>query len=489
MSQPWFIYLRIIILVVFLTGSSKIYGQWDLIKNPNATIDTTDYIPFFYSDAKDYNLMIAASKGYSSEIIRLIGKGADIEAQSGEGATPLVFAVSNNRIDAVTTLLSYKPVIDKTTSGYETPLLIAVKSGFFEIAEKLVRAGADLNFQDRNGATPLHYASLYGNLQMADMLLYYNALIDSKATDGTTPLLAAIWAGSTSIADLLVQNKASLEEKDNDGFTPFLLASYFGDTIIMDILYRNGADIYASNKNNLNALALTIMSGETEAAEYLFRIGNTWAAQAQKGVAVDPYTVASRYQRKEMIPVLQSNGIPGRLKYEIDQASLSLSSRLFLHDIYSGLSIAFKEPYTNLGMIAGCDFKLWYTRVLMKSSENLFYQYMNKGSMAYAGIFKDFALSEHPGKSALYLSPSLLAGYSFGNDLKGTIFTPSNKLKAIPAVSLKWAGKDLSVSLGLQYTSSEFYHTGPVWVRFGIAYNYYFDSIRSKIKPPRWFSR
>ena len=55
-------------------------------------IDTSDYIPSFYTGGySNYNLMIAASKGYASEIDRLIEKGADINAETNEGATPLDF--------------------------------------------------------------------------------------------------------------------------------------------------------------------------------------------------------------------------------------------------------------------------------------------------------------------------------------------------------------------------------------------------------------
>jgi len=38
--------------------------------------------------------MIAASKGYTLEIMRLISNGAEIFSETDQGATPLVFAVS-----------------------------------------------------------------------------------------------------------------------------------------------------------------------------------------------------------------------------------------------------------------------------------------------------------------------------------------------------------------------------------------------------------
>ena len=43
------------------------------------------------------NLMIAAAKGYPSEVERLIKKGADINAKTDLGVTPLILAVVSNK--------------------------------------------------------------------------------------------------------------------------------------------------------------------------------------------------------------------------------------------------------------------------------------------------------------------------------------------------------------------------------------------------------
>jgi len=51
--------------------------------------------------------MVAASKGYVSEITRLINNGADIFAETDQGATPLIFAVSNNQTEAAKLLIDY----------------------------------------------------------------------------------------------------------------------------------------------------------------------------------------------------------------------------------------------------------------------------------------------------------------------------------------------------------------------------------------------
>jgi len=298
-------------------------------------------------------------------------------------------------------------------------------------------------------------------------------------------LLASIWSRSEEVADLLIQNGANMEARDNEGFTPFLMAALNGDTLLLDLLYKKGVDIYASNKSNHNALTLSILADQNETTRFLLKIGNKWTT-SDKNV-INPYSVASKYGRKETINLLKKNNVPGKLKFEIDQTAITASSRFFLHDFYSGVSLSFKEPYLNGGFITGCDMKLWYTRILVKDSEHMFHQYMDKGSFAYAGLFKDFALTDRQYGFNYAITTSLLAGYSFGNKLKGTFLAPDNKFMVIPAISFKLTKMNFSVNMGLEYLKSEFYHIGPVWLRLGCTYNYFFDNVRMKVKTLKWY--
>ena len=470
-----------VLSLIFITGS--VYSQ--VGDSDTMIYDTTEYIPASYRGAIDYNLMIAASKGYTYEINRLIMKGADLFAETEQGVTALIFAISNNQTKVAKMLIEYGTDVNKQTLQYETPLLIAVKNQNSELVEALVRADADIDATDRFDATPLHYASVYGYFEIADMLLYYDASIDNKTLEGSTPLLASIWAGHIDLADLLIQKGANLEARDKEGFTPFLMAALNGDTLIMDLLFKKGADIYATNLLDNNALALTIIADRSEATKYLLKIGDKWAAQGSH--ALSPYTVASKYRRKDILRILQDNKVPGNVKYEIDQIDIMTSGRFSVHDIFTGASLAFKEPYLNGGIILGCDVKLWYTRVLLKQTEHIFYQYMNKGSVVYTGLFKDFALTDYAFKGNIELSTSLSAGYSFGNKLKGTLNVPRNKFRIIPAISIKWEKKDFALSLGADYMKSDFYHVGPIWVRLGASYNIYFDNVRIKAKTLKWY--
>lgn len=418
--------IRFLFIIFLLLTTGMVFSQ---NTGSETEIDTTDYIPFFYKGALDYNLMIAASRGYSVEVRRLVMKGADITAETDQGATALIFAVANDRTEVAKMLIDYGADPNKTTPAGETPFFIAVKNRNAEITETLIRAGIDIDNTDKYDATALHYAAVYDYLDIADMLLYYDASTEKKTIEGSTPLIAAVFVRNADVADLLIQNGADIEARDNEGYTPFQIAALKGDTLMMQLLLDNKADIYAVNNLNHNALTISIIANRIETIKYLLKTGNKWTSDENK--ALNPYVVAARYGRKEIIKILQDYNIPGSFTYKIDQVAISLNSRISMHDIFMGTSFSFREPYLNGGIIAGLDSKLWYTRVLEKQSEDLFYQYWSKSSLIYAGLFKNFPLTDNVFNANFELSASLSAGYSFGNTLRGTLYNPKSKVRAI----------------------------------------------------------
>lgn len=447
--------------------------------------DTSEYISTYYKDAVDYNLMIAAGNGYLAEIPKLIKRGAKLNATDRNGASAIFFAVSNNRTEAVKMLIFYKAELNRTSSAGETPLLVAVKNEYEEITELLLRNGADVNFSDQYDATAIHYSSIYGYLRETDLLLYYNAGKNSKTIEGTTPLFAAVWAGNADVTDLLVQNGADIEISDNEGFTPFMMAALNGDTLIMELLLKKGADIYAVNNAGHNALTLAIMNGSKETTSWLLGKSTRWAITGNK--SLDSYAVAAKYRRKELLPMLQKNNVPGKVKLGIDQYTAALSTRLVAKDIYIGLNLSFKEPYLNAGFHLGFDTKIMATRVTLKQNEDLFYQYWEKSSIVYGGIYKDFSLNEKKLNSGSVISVSLSAGYLFVNQMKGTINIPHDSFKAIPSISFKHNWNRLSFFIGAEYIKSNYYQVAPVWMRVGFSWTTFFDDVRLHEKTIKWY--
>jgi ankyrin repeat protein len=487
----------ILIFALFFLFSGRIIAQVDVI-------DTSSYMPLYYDYALEFNLMVAAAYGYDKEVERMILKGADVNAATSDaGITPLILAISNNRLETVKTLLRYNADPNKATIENETPLLVAVKSqnsqiskalqevGInveyqnLEISETLIRYGADINYQDKRGVTALNYASIYGYYYLVDILLYYGADIDKKANDGTTPLMAAIWAGHADIADLLIKNGANMESRDDEGFTPLLIAAQNGDTLLLNLLMKKGVDIYEKNIYNSDALSLSIKYGYNDSFKMLYKDVSKWNDHAREHI--NYYNYAVKNKRDEIVDLLGKNSYAGKYKFRIDQVTLSFSSKFTFKDHYTGLSFDFKEPLAGFGLRTGFDTKLFYTKVLVKKSSNVYYQFMDKSSLIYAGIFKDFRLTNNPLKSNFIISASLSTAYFFGNRFKGSETAPESKYKVIPEISIKWIWRNFSLFSGIEYMKTDFCRIGPIWGRAGLSYNFHFDFVKSYAKTIKWF--
>src|SRR4030042_3801542 len=98
--------MRLVISAAILCLAGRLTSQ-------PAEIDTSSYLPLFYDGALEYNLTMAASLGYSSEIERLIKAGAEVDVETTEGVTPLYFAIMNRKVEAVKMLINYGADVNK----------------------------------------------------------------------------------------------------------------------------------------------------------------------------------------------------------------------------------------------------------------------------------------------------------------------------------------------------------------------------------------
>jgi len=447
-------------------------------------IDTSDYISYYYLNAIEYNLMIAASKGYDSEVIRLLEKGADLEYTTSEGANALIFAVANNQSTTTDILLSAHSDVNIITKKHETPLLIALFNDNFEIAEKLIRNGANIDYRDNFGASPLHYTALYGMTAIADLLLYYEADIDIRSNDGTTPLMAAVWVGNNAVAELLIRNGANMEAVDNRGFTPFLTAAQSGNIDMLNYLRDEGVDIYEQNNYNWNALMLAIKTSETETVKLLLNFGDNWGTTYKP--AASPSEIAAKAENREIIDLIANSGLDGHYRKNIDQMSFDFSGRFTSHGFSNGISITFMEPVTNIGIRFGFDVKPWANNVLYTKNDDIFYQVKEKSLLAYGGIVKEFPLTNRIDKFNLNLTTALYLTYYNKGKSESSIININNGYKLVPSIGVDYSSPLGGFFTSWEYQTTDFYGVGRLWTRFGFKINIDFRNNSSPLKEISW---
>jgi len=126
---------------------------------------------------KNNKLLKASWNGQKDVVELLLKAGADVNAITEDGWTPLMMA-SNGQKDVVELLLKAGADVNAITEDGWTPLMRASWYGHKDIIELLLLAGADVNAIAKDGRTPLMWASAYGHKDLVDLLKKYGAKDD-----------------------------------------------------------------------------------------------------------------------------------------------------------------------------------------------------------------------------------------------------------------------------------------------------------------------
>ena len=205
--------------------------------------------------------MWAASEGNARAIEALIEAGADVNAKSKTGMTPLLFAVRNGHTPSVIALLNHRANVNDVAPDGTSALNMAVVNAYFELAAVLLDHGADPNAPDPRGSA-LH-----------TLAWLRKPGADGAAGVGNTPHGPPPPTGNLTpleLAKKLLEKGANpntrinWEEKKFDkeggtmknppliqlgrhyltyvGATPFYVAAHNGDAPYMKLLAELGAD-------------------------------------------------------------------------------------------------------------------------------------------------------------------------------------------------------------------------------------------------------
>ncbi|MDZ7634332.1 MAG: ankyrin repeat domain-containing protein [Bacteroidales bacterium] len=423
-------------------------------------VDTVEYVTEGW-DVDDINLQIASSKGACNEIIRLYVKGADVNNFAGKTATPLHYAVSSGRKEAVEILLLLGAQPDKPDMYGNSPLVSAVRSNSLEIAELLIRYGASLTIADRFNSTPLHHAAALGYFYIADMLLYYEAPTELRDNEGNTPLMTGVSFGYYDISDILLRSGADPNVPDKKGFTPLMAAAQNADTLMMRLLVGAGANLYHVNNSGLDVLGCAVMSGSKEAVEFLLDTGNRW--DYSDGQKNDPVKMANSYGNKSIIQMMLDRGMSEKREFALDELSISAGGMFTTHYQMATVSVSLTDPRLRTGLSLGASFNPSSQRLLIRGDEDIVYQYRVSSTVIYAGLFREFRLSRQASVNTWSFVPSLSAGYRFYSRYSGTNDKPEDKFCIMPSAEFRWGFRQFHLGSGITYLNTPFYKVLPLW--------------------------
>jgi ankyrin repeat protein len=168
----------------------------------------------------------------------------------------LIDAARENNLPEIRRLLSVGADVNAKTNDGGTPLHRACYKGRSQLFKELLEHGADIEAKDNVGWTPLHLACCCGRVAVVVELLSPN---DSNGA--TTTILGK----RTSRAG------ANTEAKDDDGDTPLHFASGNGHLPVVKALLAVGANILAANNKKHLPIHRAVSNGRSAVSKYLLQ--------------------------------------------------------------------------------------------------------------------------------------------------------------------------------------------------------------------------
>ena len=157
------------------------------------------------------------------DVLHCVATGADINAQSDEGESPLHIAALVGNSAAVYALIEAGADINARHKYGATPMHSAALSGNPAVVKKLIDAGADVRVRNNDGNTPLHLAVLSSPL-VTGLLIGAGAEVNTWNSLRNTPLHVAMTFGKIEAALLLLEAGADRLVRNGQGDNFFSLA-------------------------------------------------------------------------------------------------------------------------------------------------------------------------------------------------------------------------------------------------------------------------
>lgn len=198
----------------------------------------------------------ACRQGNEEGVDQLVKLGANVNAASSNGPTPLHEAgMSKKSSECVKILFKAGVVLRRNVYG-NTPLHVACAEGIVETVESLLDHGVPIEDLNKAGQTPLLLAAEFNEISNLKLLLDRGADMGVVDQDGGTALHVGVWVNAHECVCELLRRGANPRSVDSDGANILHAAAEDGDETTLDILAKDGLrglDVDAKDHNGRTA--------------------------------------------------------------------------------------------------------------------------------------------------------------------------------------------------------------------------------------------
>ena len=314
-------------------------------------------------------LLDAAEAGDRATALRLLARGANVNAGGPDGTTAIMYAAANDDLELVRALIKAGADVKLKNRFGTSAITEAAIIGSAPIIDALLKAGADPDIRNPEGETPLMAVARSGNVEAARRLIEAGADVNAKEEWGGQSAL--MWAAAQSQPEMVQllaaqgadvnargvirqwERKVITETRPKDmnkgGFTPLLYAAREGCVECARHLIAAGADPDLEDPERITPLTLALLNLHFEFAAYLITAG----------ADVDKWDLFGRsplYMAADVstLPV-KGNGAMAVLPSEDSITALDVARMLLEAGANPNLQLKRRPPYRDVPQDRGGD--------------------------------------------------------------------------------------------------------------------------------------
>ncbi|KXH37806.1 hypothetical protein CSIM01_08169 [Colletotrichum simmondsii] len=292
-----------------------------LLRSPRTDINAQDLIewtPLHYAcksqEKADEKIDYEAARLYGTvgsmhynTILRLLDRGADINAQGRDGVAPIHCTAMTGFVEAVKLLTKAGADINVLDGSGKTALHWAAFYGKQATVEYLWNI-AKRTLRDREGRTSLHLAVISGEWETARWFINNDADVMARDQYMRIPLHQAAWDGMLDVVQLMCEKSpTAANTSDSAGLTPLRCAVENGqEAVVQWLLEHTGAEV-----NHIwqgNSLVLSAIRGShAGVVEVLIKHGASLTGRSRNGMSLLHESI--RYGNEEITEMLLKAGV------------------------------------------------------------------------------------------------------------------------------------------------------------------------------------
>ena len=280
----------------YIALADQVYEARPELSSPDQVV-TREKLERWLAEGADLTeeLANAVLSNDPEQIKFLIEKGADINAQTNQGASPIHTAARHRHPDLVKLLVSLGADVNAVDGKGMTPLRYAAMRDSVPTVKALLESGADTEKPSAEGYRVLALAIAQSRYEAAKALMEAGAEVNfGTGPDALTPLMIAasqskpaegarFLPGSTRPIDIargLLERGADVNAQSKSGTTALMIAATHNNPPMIGLLIESDADADAENNRGETAAGVAELNGNTEAAQAIRVLSAAKSARA-----------------------------------------------------------------------------------------------------------------------------------------------------------------------------------------------------------------